>query len=129
MRVMSAFFADHVSTYEQKLFVQGGVWDRYTVGRDGFPVTKAMTLALILQVGADDLGHSTLLTVRIVTPDGSEAEPITVNFNVPADYATEHMCMPLTINVPLAQTGRHVFILDTGSVMDAFSVPLKVVSG
>lgn len=128
MRVLSAFFADHVSIYEDKLFVQGGVWSWFTVDPTSLPTTGRAPIALIFQISPDDKGTTQTVTTRIVRPDGSENDPIVGNYTIPGDYASEYLAQAFPMGMPIESLGRHVVLIETGEESETFSLPLNVVA-
>ena len=110
MRVTSAFLADHVSIYDGKLCVLGGVWDWYQV--DALPADRVLQLAVIVQTDEDDVGQTREVKAELGSPVG---EPLTFQaFNVAvADQPRrpEHLSLAMHLHVPFAEPGRHVIVI------------------
>ena len=107
MRVTSVFFADHVAIYESKLFVQGGVFDYFTVS--GVPAEHLMELAIILQSDEGDRGVSRRVRVEMRGPDSSVvigANEVAVG--LPPESELEHFSIAMKLPVRFATPGRHV---------------------
>lgn len=106
MQITSAFFADHVAIYENKLNVLGAVWSFYTLG--DLPSQRTLPVAVIAQVGPDDRGsmHNVELVMR--SPDGSVVGKGSVQVTLASDFDSEYLCLAFGIDVAFIAPGRHV---------------------
>lgn len=125
MQITSAFFADHVAIYENKLNVLGAVWSFYALTE--LPSQRTLPVAVISQVGPDDRGamHTVELVMR--SPDGSVVGNGSVQVTLPSDYDSEYLCLAFGIDVAFTSPGRHVAqFLTAGDPQMALPLDVRV---
>jgi hypothetical protein len=86
MEVEWLILADFAQMVANKLYLQGGGWDKLTVN-SGFPVTHQMGMAASFRVPWNETNQENHVEVEVVTDDGDSIAKISASFTVgrPAD--------------------------------------------
>lgn len=109
MRVLSAFFADHVAIYDNRLNVLGGVWTHLTL--QAIPQDLVLPLAVIAQLAPEDAGQLRTLVVTVTVPGQDESGVVRMPWQL-AEQPGEYFCWALPLSVTARQPGRLVVMLD-----------------
>jgi hypothetical protein len=87
MKVEWLILADFAQIVGNKLYLQGGGWDRLTVN-SGFPVHHPMGIAVSIRVPWNETNQTGNVEVEVLTEDGASLARIEGQFRVgrPADH-------------------------------------------
>lgn len=103
MDVEWVILADFAEVIGNKLYLQGGAWDKLTIN-SGMPVTRAVGIAASIVVPWNETNQNATIEIDVATEDGESIASIKAEFRVgrPADIpAGQNQRTQIAGNLPL----------------------------
>lgn len=132
MRVEWLILADFAEVINNKLYLQGGGWDKLTVNT-GFPLNRQLGIAASIRVPWNETNQEAALRIEVLTQDATSLAKMEGKFKVgrPPDHPPgedQRAQIAATVGIEIKSEGIYVVVAHLGDQEEA-RVHFSVVPG